>query len=81
MDPDVRDALERLTQRIRVIEANIGVLAEQAGLQVEQPESSSVPQDVIDLAVSGNKIGAIKRYRQYVPSASLEEAKSIVDAI
>ena len=81
MDADVRDALERLTQRIRVIEANIRVLAENAGLQMEEPAEAQMPPEITQLAVAGKKIEAIKAYREWIPSASLEEAKRAVEAI
>ncbi len=81
MEYDVRDAFERLTQRIRVIEANIRVLAENAGLQMEEPPEAQMPQEITTLALAGKKIEAIKAYRQWLPSASLEEAKAAVDAI
>jgi ribosomal protein L7/L12 len=81
MDPDVRDAFERLTQRIRVIEANIRVLAENAGLQMEEPAEAQMPPEITQLAIAGKKIEAIKAYREWIPSASLEEAKRAVEAI
>ena len=81
MDPDVRDAFERITQRIRVIEANIRVLAENAGLQMEEPAEAQMPPEITQLALAGKKIDAIKAYREWIPSASLEEAKRAVEAI
>ena len=81
MDLDVRDALQRLTHRIQVIEANIRVLAENAGLQMEEPPASQMPPEVQALALAGRKIEAIKAYRRWDPSASLEEAKAAIEAI
>ena len=70
MDLDVHDALERLTQRIRVIEANIRVLAENAGLQMEEPAEAQMPPEITQLVLAGKKIEAIKAYREWMPAAS-----------
>jgi len=81
MDPDVRTALEHMTQRIRVIEANIRVLAETAGLQMEDPPGAQMPEQITALVLAGKKIEAIKAYREWMPEASLQQAKAAIDAI
>jgi ribosomal protein L7/L12 len=81
MDPEVRAAFDHMTQRIRVIEANIRVLAETAGLQMEESAADQMPQQITDLVMSGKKIEAIKAYREWMPTASLSDAKAAVDAI
>jgi ribosomal protein L7/L12 len=82
MEHDVREAIERLTQRIRVIEANIGVLAENARMTVAQPAAeATMPPEITAMVLAGDKIGAIKAYREWMPSADLAEAKAAVDAI
>ncbi len=81
MEHDVSEALERLTQRIRVIEANIGVLAENAGMVVTQPAEATMPPEITAMVLAGNKIGAIKAYREWDRSADLARAKAVIDAI
>jgi ribosomal protein L7/L12 len=81
MDPDVRHAFDNITQRIRVIEANIRVLAENAGLQMEEPAGAQMPEQIPALVMAGKKIEAIKAYRDWMPTASLQEAKDAIDAI
>jgi ribosomal protein L7/L12 len=81
MDPEVRHAFDSIVQRIRVIEANIRVLAENAGLQMEEPADAQMPEQITALVMAGKKIEAIKAYRDWMPTASLQQAKDAIDAI
>lgn len=81
MDAYVERSINQLTQRVRVIEANIAVLVEHLGLTMAEPEpTASVPPEVVQLVLAGNKIEAIKRYRELVP-CGLAEAKAVIDQI
>jgi ribosomal protein L7/L12 len=81
MDSAVRASLDALTTRIRVLEANVAVLAEQAGLQMAAPTGPPIPDEVKQLALSGNKLKAMQAYRQFAPGASVEEARAVVESI
>jgi ribosomal protein L7/L12 len=65
--------------RLRMIEEQLAKLSEKAGIPYRSP-TAGVPQDVIDLAESGDTLGAIKRYRE-LTGASGDEAKQIVQGL
>jgi hypothetical protein len=62
-----QESLERhfkqINERLRQIEQQLGVLSEKAGVDYAAP-MAEVPQEVIDLAESGDTLGAIKKYRE-----------------
>lgn len=65
------------------LERQVIRLSDAAGIPYERPGTATageVPLDVIDLAASGNKIAAIKRYRE-LTGADLAQAKQVVDSI
>jgi hypothetical protein len=63
--------------RMRRLEKKIDLLLEQSGLSKEKEDA---PAGVLDALQRGDKIGAIKRYRE-ATGASLAEAKEQVEAI
>ena len=70
-----------VTRRIRRLEAQVALLSEKLGVPFEEiGAGSGIPQEVVDLAQSGNKIQAIKRYRE-LTGVGLAEAKDVVDGI
>ena len=70
-----------VTRRIRRLEAQVALLSEKLGLPFEEAGAASgVPQEVVALAQSGNKIQAIKLYRE-LTGVGLAEAKDVVDGI
>jgi ribosomal protein L7/L12 len=70
-----------VTRRIRRLEAQVALLSEKLGVPFEEiGADSGIPQEVVDLAQSGNKIQAIKRYRE-LTGVGLAEAKDVVDGI
>jgi ribosomal protein L7/L12 len=48
---------------------------------MEEPAEAQMPPEITQLVLAGKKIEAIKAYREWIPSASLEEAKRAVEAI
>ena len=70
-----------VTRRIRRLEAQVALLSEKLGVPLEEiGAGSGVPQEVVALAQSGNKIQAIKLYRE-LTGVGLAEAKDVVDGI
>jgi ribosomal protein L7/L12 len=70
-------------QRIRVLEEQVAFLARAVNVNLPTPEAVAglgVPQEVIDIVMSGDKIGAIKRYRE-LTGTDMHEAKDVVDNI
>ena len=70
-----------VTRRIRRLEAQVALLSEKLGVPFEEiGADSGIPQEVVALAQSGNKIQAIKLYRE-LTGVGLAEAKDVVDGI
>ena len=71
-----------VTRRIRRLEAQVALLSEKLGVPFEDVADGAggVPQEVVALAQSGNRIQAIKLYRE-LTGVGLAEAKDVVDGI
>jgi ribosomal protein L7/L12 len=67
---------EQVNKRLAAIEEQLGRLSSAAGVPYSQP-LASVPRDVIELARSGDRLGAIKRYRE-LTNCGFEEAREVV---
>jgi len=73
---DIQPFLSRINTRLDRIENQLAMLSNANGVAFDRP-ASAVPQEIVDLAHSGQKIEAIKRYRQ-LTNVSLEEARNVV---
>jgi hypothetical protein len=63
-------------KRLAAIEEQLALVSRQLGL-VFTPFGDDVPQEVIDLARSGDRLGAVKRYRE-LTNAPFDTARDIV---
>jgi ribosomal protein L7/L12 len=71
--------VQGLTSRLEAIEWNIARLLTLANLDWEQPpKGDGVDEEILALVRAGNKIDAIKRYRE-ATGADLGTAKAAVD--
>jgi ribosomal protein L7/L12 len=71
--------VDQIFKRVQRIEAQLVLLSERAGIPFEDP-ASSVPPEVLELARNGDRMGAIKKYRE-LTGASMAEAQEIVEAV
>lgn len=70
-----------LNGRLEAIEWNIARLLTQAGLAWEQPPAPEGPDaEIVALVQAGNKLEAIKRYRE-LTGADLATAKQAVEQL
>jgi ribosomal protein L7/L12 len=78
-----QESLERhfkqINERLRSIEQQLTRLSGEAGIPYEAP-MAEVPQEVIDLAESGDTMGAMKKYRE-LTGAGAEEATRAVQGL
>jgi ribosomal protein L7/L12 len=72
------NAIERRVARLSVVEAQQDLLLTHFGLQFEPYKN--VPQAVVEALRSGNKIEAIKRYRE-ATGVGLKEAKDFIEEV
>lgn len=68
--------IDQFFERFRRIEAQLALISEKVGVPYELP-SAGVPPEVVELAQSGDRLGAVKRYRE-LTNASFEEARDVV---
>jgi ribosomal protein L7/L12 len=72
-----------LFERVRILEAQVRYLSERTGIPLPDFRTwgqPAVPVEVQQLVASGNKIAAIKAYRE-ATGAGLAEAKQIIDSL
>jgi large subunit ribosomal protein L7/L12 len=78
-DPVLRSYVDPMLDRIRALEAQVRLLSEHAGLPFETA-ATDVPDEVLQLVQAGDRIGAVKRYRE-LTGAGLEDARTVVLAL
>lgn len=77
----VSQSIAAVSRRIEAVEWNVARLLTQAGLQWEEPPAPEGPDaEIVALVRAGNKIEAIKRYRE-LTGADLATAKQAVDQL
>ncbi|OBF06453.1 hypothetical protein A5730_14025 [Mycobacterium sp. ACS4054] len=83
-DPLVYRRLALLEHQVRLLSDRLGIecptFGSEAGGVAPGAFENGVPTEVVGLARSGNKIAAIKLYRE-LTGAGLREAKEIVDSL
>ena len=70
---------KQINERLGKIEAQLKRLSDHAGVPYEQP-LDEIPEDVVELAQSGKKLEAMKRYRE-LTDASVERATEVISAL
>lgn len=70
---------ERINDRLRAIEAQLELLSEKAGVPYERP-GKEVPKEVVELAVDGKQLEAMKKYRE-LTGADGKEAQEVIAGI
>lgn len=68
--------IDQVFERLRKIEEQLAVLSEKADVPYVAP-SQNAPQEVVDLVQQGDRIGAIRKYRE-LTGCGAEEAKEMV---
>lgn len=77
----VSQSIAAVSRRIEAVEWNVARLLTQAGLQWEEPPAPEGPDaEIVALVQAGNKLEAIKRYRE-LTGADLATAKQAVDQL
>jgi ribosomal protein L7/L12 len=71
--PELMAQVDRIERQVARISANLGI-------PYDYPVTTEAPQEVIELAQGGNKVAAVKRYRE-LTGVGLKEAKDAVDAL
>lgn len=65
-----------ISARLAAIESQLKVLSDQAGVSYEEP-FAELPAEVVELARSGDKMGAAKRYRELTGADGKEAVEAV----
>jgi ribosomal protein L7/L12 len=76
---DLQRIFGTIKDRLRAIEEQLAVLSRQAGVPYDKP-GEEVPPEVLELAVAGKSMEAIKLYRE-LTNAEFEEARAVVSGL
>ena len=71
--------VDQIFERLRAIEGQLAVLSERAGVPYERP-GAGAPPEVVELAAAGDRMGAIRKYRE-LTGAGVEEASKVVEGL
>jgi len=71
--------VNRIYQRLALIEEKLRQLSEAVGVPYDDP-ADGVPPEVVDLVRNGDRIGAIKLYRE-LTGASGDDAREVVNGL
>jgi ribosomal protein L7/L12 len=76
---DLNRRFSQINERFRAIEEQLAVLSQQAGVPYAAP-ADEVPTEVLQLAQSGDQMGAVKKYRE-LTGADFDTARQVVAGI
>jgi ribosomal protein L7/L12 len=71
--------VETILKRVAALEAHAAAVGEKVGVPFEDP-SSKVPPEVVEMARAGDRMGAIKKYRE-LTGADVAEAQGVVASL
>ena len=68
--------IDQFFERFRRIEEQLALISEKLGVPYEQP-GAGVPAEVVEMVHAGDRMGAIRRYRE-LTGAGAEEARDAI---
>jgi ribosomal protein L7/L12 len=74
------ETLPELIAQVDRIERQVALISAQLGISYDYPLTTKAPAEVIELVQQGDRIMAVKRYRE-LTGVGLKEAKEAVDAL
>jgi ribosomal protein L7/L12 len=77
---DLQAQFEQVSKRLAALEEAVMVISRTAGIPVALSLPEDVPPEVVELARGGDRLGAIKRYRE-LTGANLDQARDVVGGI
>jgi len=81
-ESQLENAVNRIEKRLDWVEENlgrvIGVEYVPMGQSEVRPDASGVPADVLELVRAGQKLAAMKRYRE-LTGVGVAQAKQVID--
>jgi hypothetical protein len=78
-DYQLQADVTRLEARLAAVEEQLKRVSEAAGVPFDDP-ASGVPDEVVELARSGDRVNAVRRYRE-LTNVDGNEARAVVDRL
>ena len=75
-DLQLSSFVDQIFERLRALEAQMVRVSEAAGVSYDAP-GAGVPQEVIDLVQAGDRMGAMKKYRE-ATGVGMQEAQEAI---
>ena len=72
--------MPELMSQVDRIERQVALISEKLGLTYDYPGNAAMPPEVAQLAQSGDKRGAMAKYRE-LTGAGLQEAQAAIEAL
>jgi hypothetical protein len=72
--------IPELIAQVDRIERQVALISEKLGLPYDYPGNAAMPPEVEQLAQSGDKRGALAKYRE-LTGAGLQEAQAAIEAL
>jgi hypothetical protein len=77
-DMQVTEYIERFLVRFTKIEDQLALLSEKLGVPYDRP-STGAPADVVALVRAGDRMGAVRRYRELTGASGSEAAAFVAN--
>lgn len=79
-DMQLTSYVDQILARVERLEKQLLVVSEKVGVPMEDPRAG-ISDEVAELVRAGDRMGAMKKYRELNPGASVDEAKAAIAAI
>jgi ribosomal protein L7/L12 len=77
---DTNREMAEIRKRLDLLESRVGFMMRNLGLDTVEVKHQSVSSEILNLLAAGDKIGAIKAYRNQT-GAGLKDAKDFIESI
>lgn len=78
-DAQLSSYVDQIFERLRAIEGQLAAVSERAGVPYDRP-GAGAPPEVAELAAAGDRMGAIRKFRE-LTGAGIEEATKVVEGL
>jgi len=79
-DMQLTSYVDQLLERVERLEKQLLAVSEKVGVPMEDPRAG-IADEVVELVRAGDRMGAMRKYRELNPDASVDEAKQAIAAI
>lgn len=71
--------VDQLLKRVELLEGQLRLVSEKVGVPMEDP-AAGLPEEVVALVRAGDRLGAVRKYRELV-GGDVDEARAAIAAL